>query len=1055
MPSDISRSRSTPLITISCALVSYVHTLFGFLAFGGALVLALSLHYKKVVKNGVAGWPYEYWPSVSATIGDWYPERNIFQIFIALMSGPRLALVLLSSLLVSLSNPTSSRAKVLLAVGVLRTFSCGGWVYITSTDDHDVHDVCMIAYLVLTPAWMYISSGSLSLASPTSAAEHSSNAVTASAIATKARTMRRRAAFAFWSMIPFMILFFYRHKVQHIPGAYTHYSFFEWGLIVFDLLFDFASVYDLSRLELHVVEAAAPQRPAGPAERELGIPKLFGGSWVDGGTAAAVEKGAWSTPPQRLGGISAAQKSGYKSKSSSRDQDPVEASALRDIISLLAETYIGFCFWTTLTALHPTIFFFSVYNLAVGGHEVLLVSQVFALGFCLLPFVRRRLLVEPKYQSASVACVGSTALGAEVTLRTLSLVGMGCWWIANPLARLMLTAVGAMGFAVHSTLDWAAAWEREELQRKVTVWLLGLFLSSFAKYANHSNNPAWPFMNQTNGGLNGVALSLAVLANVEQLYVHVVARQAKLAPLRNRAAPQSWLSTVAAAVSAGSLIYSLHTYITDSGTMISWTWTGWPVTGPMAIPHGVFVLGASLVSLMLSLAIPDLGSHILWFFLGAFGSYQLLTASDWDAFLGAIAVAVFLPPIALPILTNAMQHHPLKIMLGAWLTADLMTFFQTLTVAYAFVPGGKPFREHSDAMMVAQLAMLLAGMTGLRMSQPSAAPRTRASLEVLSRKGTRLFKYTGAVVLAIAAAAAVISSVRLVPANSVQPYRPQERILTAGIWTVHFALDQNLYESSRRMSTLIGDMELDVVGLLESDLQRSVFGNRDLTQYLAQSLGMYADIGPGPDKHTWGATLLSKFPIVNTTHHLLPSPHGELAPAIHAVLDVYGVHTHVIVSHNGQEEDPLDRELQTTELARILREAYPHPAIFLGYVVTKPHADRPAPYKILFEDGKILDVHPGDGERWCQYLGFRGLDRIGYVRVSRYTVTDTELQVIKLRVPEVGQVIDPDTDSRSRITSDDALPKEWRFPHKFIDPPAMVYNKHKYSPFYFPLAFVP
>jgi len=72
-----------------------------------------------------------------------------------------------------------------------------------------------------------------------------------------------------------------------------------------------------------------------------------------------------------------------------------------------------------------------------------------------------------------------------------------------------------------------------------------------------------------------------------------------------------------------------------------------------------------------------------------------------------------------------------------------------------------------------------------------------------------------------------------------------------------------------------------------------------MTQFLAEDLGMYVDYGPGPNKHTWGAALLSKFPIINSTHHLLPSPVGELAPAIHATLDIYGQYVDVIVSHNG------------------------------------------------------------------------------------------------------------------------------------------------------------
>jgi hypothetical protein len=45
---------------------------------------------------------------------------------------------------------------------------------------------------------------------------------------------------------------------------------------------------------------------------------------------------------------------------------------------------------------------------------------------------------------------------------------------------------------------------------------------------------------------------------------------------------------------------------------------------------------------------------------------------------------------------------------------------------------------------------------------------------------------------------------------------------------------------------------------------------------------------------------------------------------------VYGTYVDVVVAHNGQEEDPLDRQLQSAELGRIMREAYPRPLIFLG-----------------------------------------------------------------------------------------------------------------------------
>ena len=47
----------------------------------------MSLHFNKIVKNQWYGYPQEWFPSVSSTIGDRYPERSIFMIVIALTSG--------------------------------------------------------------------------------------------------------------------------------------------------------------------------------------------------------------------------------------------------------------------------------------------------------------------------------------------------------------------------------------------------------------------------------------------------------------------------------------------------------------------------------------------------------------------------------------------------------------------------------------------------------------------------------------------------------------------------------------------------------------------------------------------------------------------------------------------------------------------------------------------------------------------------------------------------------------------------------------------------------
>ena len=60
---------------------------FFFLARGSeARALASAVLYSRKT-NHQQGYPQEWFPSVSATIGDRYPERSVFQIFIALTSG--------------------------------------------------------------------------------------------------------------------------------------------------------------------------------------------------------------------------------------------------------------------------------------------------------------------------------------------------------------------------------------------------------------------------------------------------------------------------------------------------------------------------------------------------------------------------------------------------------------------------------------------------------------------------------------------------------------------------------------------------------------------------------------------------------------------------------------------------------------------------------------------------------------------------------------------------------------------------------------------------------
>lgn len=54
-------------LTIDAAYVVVLHTYLAYAAFGSALLIGCALHYRKIVKNGIAEYPEEWFPSVSAT----------------------------------------------------------------------------------------------------------------------------------------------------------------------------------------------------------------------------------------------------------------------------------------------------------------------------------------------------------------------------------------------------------------------------------------------------------------------------------------------------------------------------------------------------------------------------------------------------------------------------------------------------------------------------------------------------------------------------------------------------------------------------------------------------------------------------------------------------------------------------------------------------------------------------------------------------------------------------------------------------------------------------
>ena len=934
MVSKTNQGHKIRSVTFSGQYIAIAHAVCAYSAFFAALIVGCWLHYYKIVKNSSFGYPDEWFPSVSATIGDRYPERSIFQILIALTAGPRFLLLTFNFLILYKEN--SWLPYLALISGVIRTFTCGGWVYITSTDDHDWHDIFMISYIVLTIPWTVF----ISKLSPKGSIVRRGRIITASTF--------------FFMLIP-LIYWFIQHKVHVRAGAYSVYAYFEWALIILDIGFDCWSMVDFKLLEITV-----------------------SGSGLN------------FNPVEKMAAVKETIEPEVKS---------AEVFASTDTEDFLLVEYIvnainSFMVWTVLTSLFLCVWYFPLWHMGLSGYEAAIVSLFLAPLVLLIPGLNSGVKNYPMIPR----------------LATI-IFGLGAYKCHNPEQKLISVSLGSF-FAILSFVNELSSLYNhpKRFTSYCITFMIGCLGSSVVKFMYYSNNPFWAVMHKPNGGANEIGITIGILS-------------ALLTPKTTGSEKEGGLSykggsLLLAALGIGGYFYSIFSYLSDTSTLVFWTWSGYPIQGPTYLTGGLINVAAVSLGLLYSLKLsPERLSGTVHLMLGALGAGMLYTFPDWIGYAGASLYSFYLASMVGIIFSNAKGHNAGALFSLAFFFSIIISLASVWVVAYAFVPGGFLLRERSDIVLFTSFIMVLSGVLNYRLKAP------------VERMGKRVFSYTVMIATILLAATGSITYNRT-PKTSPTPYNAQSKTFTAGIWCIHFGLDNDMWSSHDRMKNLIEDAQLDIVGLLETDTQRLIGGNRDFTQKIAEDLGMYVDYGPGPNKHTWGAALLSKFPIIESTHHLLPSPVGELAPAIHATLDIYGQLVDVVVFHSGQEEDVEDRRLQSLALADIMGNSS-RPLVLLSYLVTKPLQGNYNTY--VSDSSRMHDIDSTDWDRWCEYILFRDLKKVAYARISRSTITDTELQIAKFRPlsGEEAQVQDDDFLYGNHFVDEKDIPEALRMPKMF------------------------
>ncbi|XP_065828002.1 PGAP2-interacting protein-like [Oscarella lobularis] len=674
---------------------------------------------------------------------------------------------------------------------------------------------------------------------------------------------------------------------------------------------------------------------------------------------------------------------------------------LAELGSLASETILGYVWWSLFYALAPLIWFFPLNELDITGYEVLIALLLSPALLGLSPL--RRFVF--------------TNRGLAV-LQILSVLSLASYQSSTLIRRLTILSLGNAA----SNLALCASWHSTSpKQRFQGLWgfLLGHFLLLAIRVWWTSLNAVW-----ASDTFNTIVIVLGLLAVVERLYSSESPEKGKQQKMSRQLEEISSPTWSLAAIGFGSMLFLTHWLFSEASLLSRWVVTGLPNSGPPPNPWG----GAVIVALAFSLSLLSptiLFRSKLWWIIGLGGGLLLYYANTYIAFMGGLIIGLYVFSLWPYVIQSVMGLPPARTMTLAMLVYIVWILAAVWVVAYNFVPvGGTIAREQTGIVM----GLVMMGVAGLALF--IGRSKARGGKEPLKRTESRgasdrrFFAYgTRPALLLLVLVALTGLAVRYERFSYVKPEKEEQREFTAMIWTIHFCYDNQGWPSFERAAQLINNTGADVVGLLETDASRPFLHSHDLTMWLEERLGMYADFGPATRKHTWGAVLLSKHPIIKSEHHLLPSPEGELAPAISATLNISGHLTDFVVVHMGNDVDDLDRKLQAEALSTILSN-FENPAVFLGYVTSAPFS---RDYHQLVRVGKVKDIDNTDRNRWCQYIFYKKLIRLGYARISHGGLSDTETQLAKFRIPESPD--EKDNDKISINPSD--VPQRIRFPETF------------------------